>query len=163
MITRMSATTIRRFDAGDADRVVELSLAAWAPVFASFRSVLGEDIYRRVFPEWEVSQAKAVRDALTDEESWVSVTGDRISGFTTIKFDLAERSGEIYMIAVDPAFQRQGIANQLIEFSCAEMKSRGIDLASIATGGDPGHAPARAAYENAGFTPFPQVWYSKLL
>ena len=31
------------------------------------------------------------------------------------------------------------------------MRSRGMDIAVVETGGDPGHAPARAAYEKAGF------------
>jgi hypothetical protein len=43
------------------------------------------------------------------------------------------------------------------------MRTRGIDLAIVTTGGDPGHAPARATYDTAGFTPVPQVWYSKLI
>lgn len=30
-----------------------------------------------------------------------------------------------------------------------------MDLAIVATGGDPGHAPAGATYEKAGFTPAP--------
>jgi hypothetical protein len=43
------------------------------------------------------------------------------------------------------------------------MRARGIDLATVSTGGDPGHAAARRTYESAGFTAFPQVWYAKLL
>ena len=38
--------------------------------------------------------------------------------------------------------------------------ARGMGLA---TGGDPGHAPARRTYERAGFTGCPQVWYAKRL
>ena len=43
------------------------------------------------------------------------------------------------------------------------MRRRGITLATVATGGDPGHAPARRTYEKAGFTSFPQVLYSRIL
>jgi hypothetical protein len=43
------------------------------------------------------------------------------------------------------------------------MRARGLSLAIVATGGDPGHAPARATYEKAGFTGCPQVWYAKVL
>ena len=75
----------------------------------------------------------------------------------------ADRSAEIYMIAVDPAVQRRGVASLLTEHALDEMRTRGMDLAIVATGGDPGHAPARATYEKAGFTPCPQVWYSRLL
>ena len=43
------------------------------------------------------------------------------------------------------------------------MREHGAVLAVIGTGGDPGHAPARAAYEKAGFRPFPQVRYYRML
>jgi hypothetical protein len=33
----------------------------------------------------------------------------------------------------------------------------------VGTGGDPGHAPARAAYESFGFTLLPSARYLKLL
>ena len=33
------------------------------------------------------------------------------------------------------------------------IKEQGVDLAGVATGGDPGHAPARALYERLDFNP----------
>ena len=87
----------------------------------------------------------------------------RVVGFVNVIFDEPGRSGEIYMIAVDPQIQRRGVGSLLTEKALDEMRARGIDLAIVATGGDPGHAPARATYDRAGFTPIPQVWYSKLI
>jgi ribosomal protein S18 acetylase RimI-like enzyme len=159
----MSAMTIRRFVAGDTDRVVELSLAAWTPVFESFHAVLGDDLYRRVHPDWQHHQAASVRDALERNDTWVAVDDGTAVGFVNVIFDQAERSGEIYMIAVDPAAQRRGVASRLTEHALDEMRARGLDLATVATGGDPGHAPARRTYEKAGFVGCPQVWYAKLL
>jgi ribosomal protein S18 acetylase RimI-like enzyme len=159
----MSATTIRPFVAGDTDRVVELSLAAWAPVFESFHAVLGDDLYRRVHPDWQSHQAAAVRDAVQRNDTWVAVADGTTIGFVNVIFDEAEHSGEIYMIAVHPAAQRQGVASGLTDHALDEMRARGLDLATVATGGDPGHAPARRTYEKAGFTGCPQVWYAKLL
>jgi hypothetical protein len=43
------------------------------------------------------------------------------------------------------------------------MRSAGMRLAMIGTGGDPGHAPARRTYEKAGYTPLPAVNYFKAL
>jgi ribosomal protein S18 acetylase RimI-like enzyme len=164
MSTRANQTTgLRRYRRSDADRIVELSLAAWAPVFASFRAILGDDLYARVHPDWMTDQAASVREALERNDTWVAVTGDTVTGFVNVDFDEEARSGEIYMIAVDPDAQRHGIATMLTELALDEMRARGIDLAIVATGGDPGHAPARATYEKAGFTPAPQVWYSMLL
>jgi ribosomal protein S18 acetylase RimI-like enzyme len=159
----VSTTTIRRFAPEDGPRVVDLSLEAWAPVFESFRAMLGDELYLRVHPAWRSDQAASVRGALERNDTWVAVTGDDISGFVNVVFDADERAGEIYMIAVDPAQQRQGIASALTEHALDEMRARGLDLATVATGGDPGHAPARRTYERAGFTGAPQVWYARLL
>jgi ribosomal protein S18 acetylase RimI-like enzyme len=156
-------TEIRQYRSDDAEAVVRLSIEAWEPVFASFRAILGEALYQRVHPDWETDQAASVRDALDRNDTWVSVNDGSVSGFVNVAFDLPAGSAEIYMIAVDPAFQRQGIASALTEWALDEMRARGIDLAIVATGGDPGHAPARATYEKAGFTGCPQVWYARTL
>jgi ribosomal protein S18 acetylase RimI-like enzyme len=157
------ATTIRRFESADADRLVELSLAAWEPVFASFHTMLGERLYRRVHPDWRTDQSAAVREALDRNETWVAVTDGTVNGFVNVIFNYEERSAEIYMIAVDPWAQRRGVATMLTERALSEMTARRIDLAIVATGGDAGHAPARATYEKAGFIGAPQVWYAKIL
>jgi ribosomal protein S18 acetylase RimI-like enzyme len=157
------STTIRPFVPADADRIVELSLAAWQPVFSSFRDILGADLYGRVHPNWKDAQAASVRQALERNSSWVSIHGDAITGFVNVVFNHAERSGEIHMIAVDPAHQRQGAASLLTQHALEAMRAQGLDLAIVATGGDPGHAPARRTYERAGFTGCPQVWYAKRL
>jgi hypothetical protein len=43
------------------------------------------------------------------------------------------------------------------------MRDAGVEVASIGTGGDDFHAPARALYESLGFTPFPAVNYTKAI
>jgi ribosomal protein S18 acetylase RimI-like enzyme len=163
MLDTMSSTSIRPYDTEDCTRVVELSLHAWARVFDSFHTMLGDDLYRRVHPDWRTDQAASVRDALDRNDTWVSVSDGTVSGFVNVAFDIENRSGEIYMIAVDPAYQRQGVASALTEVAVEEMRARGLDLAIVATGGDPGHAPARRTYEKAGFIGSTQVWYAKLI
>jgi GNAT superfamily N-acetyltransferase len=161
-------TTIRPLAASDIVPVVDLSLRAWAPVFDSFRQVLGEEIYLHLYPEWSAMQAAAVERVLRDEamHTWVADHDGRVAGFVAIVHDRQEdepRSSEIEMIAVDPEHQRRGIAADLITYAVDRMREHGSELAVIGTGGDPGHAPARAAYERAGFTPLPLVRYYKVL
>ena len=50
-----------------------------------------------------------------------------------------------------------------MEHALAVMRQRNLTLATVGTGGDPGHLPARLLYESVGFKPFPQVLYSMLL
>jgi hypothetical protein len=43
------------------------------------------------------------------------------------------------------------------------MRAHGMDIVAVGTGGDPGHAPARALYESLGYTALPGVRYLSLL
>jgi hypothetical protein len=47
----------------------------------------------------------------------------------------------------------------LNEFALEKMKASGMKIAAVATGGDPGHAPARRSYEKAGYKALPLVRY----
>ena len=156
---------IRALTEADTEAVVRLSLRAWAPVFASFQQVLGDQIYHRIYPDWLESQAEEVAKVCHEHRgtTWVAVAGDEPVGFVAVVYGPEPRTGEIEMLAVDPAHQRQGIAGTLITFAVDRMREAGCRLAAIGTGGDPGHAPARRAYEKAGFTAMPQVRYYKAL
>jgi ribosomal protein S18 acetylase RimI-like enzyme len=150
---------IREFDKDDLDAVVAFSLRAWEPVFASLREVLGDSIFLRLYPDWRVNQAEAVRSSCTNDELdvYVAVVDTRPVGFVTVALNVYshERMGAIEMIGVDPNYQRLGIATSLTEFTFDQMRRCGMDIAVVETGGDPGHAPARALYRETGFALLP--------
>jgi GNAT superfamily N-acetyltransferase len=157
---------IREFGDDDLETVIEFSLRAWAPVFAAVRDVLGDQIFLRLHPDWKASQAEAVRSSCTDGERdvFVAVASGRPVGFVVVALNaFHERMGVIEIIGVDPDYQRRGISSRLTEFAAEHMRSRGMDIAVVETGGDPGHAPARAVYETAGFTLLPIARYFRLL
>ena len=159
-------TSIREFRKDDLGAIVELSLRAWEPVFASVRQVLGDDIFLRLHPGWKEDQAEAVRSACTNEERdvFVAVVDGRPVGFVAVALDaFHEGMGLIDIIGVDPDYQRRGIGSRLTGFATEFMSSRGMDIAVVETGGDPGHQPARAAYEAEGFTLLPIARYFRLL
>jgi GNAT superfamily N-acetyltransferase len=161
-----SAIEIREFREGDLETVVEFSLRAWAPVFASVRDVLGDDIFLRLHPDWKANQAEAVRSSCTNDERdvFVAVANGRPVGFVAVALNsFHERMGVIDVIGVDPDYQRRGISLRLTEFATKHMRSCGMDIAVVETGGDPGHTPARRAYETAGFTLLPIARYFRLL
>ncbi len=64
---------IRPFEVGDLPHVVDLSLRAWAPVFASLRAQLGDPIFLRLHPDWEAGQAEAVTVTCTSEDREIFV------------------------------------------------------------------------------------------
>jgi GNAT superfamily N-acetyltransferase len=157
---------IREFQESDLDAIVEFSLRAWDPVFASLRDVLGDPIFFRLKPDWKEAQAEEVRVSCTSDErdAFVAVVDSRPVGFVTVALNaFNERMGVIDIIGVDPDFQRRGIASQLTGHALHHMRRCGMDIAAVGTGGDPGHAPARAAYEALGFTLLPSARYLKLL
>ena len=159
---------IRRLTDADLDEVVALSLRAWTPVFASLRGALGETVYAQLYPDWRASQARGVEQVCRSaSEAWVADVDGRPAGFAAVvhhdeTYD-EPCSGEIEMIAVDPDHQRRGVADRLLAHSLDAMRQAGLRLAVVATGGDPGHGPARAAYEKAGFTGLPLVRYYQAL
>ncbi len=158
-------TTIEPYDDSRLDAVVRLSLRAWEPVFASIASVMDPEVYREQHPDWRATQRKAVEAACADEDVhvWVAADGAQTLGFVALKLHADDRMGEIHMIAVDPDFQRRGIAKALTEHSLAWFGRAGMTTVMVDTGGDPGHAPARRTYESAGFRALPIARYFKKL
>lgn len=162
-----AAVEIRSFEPADLEAVVEFALRAWEPVFASLRDVLGGPIFDRLHdPDWRTAQADAVRSSCTSEDRhvFVAVVDGRPVGFASVALDaFHERMGVVEIVGVDPAYQRRGIARRLMEHSVEFMRDRGMDIAAVGTGGDVGHAAARALYQALGYTSLPGVRYLKLL
>jgi ribosomal protein S18 acetylase RimI-like enzyme len=157
-------TMIRPATPDDEDRIVALSLLAWEPVFASMRDCVGSAIYTQLFTDdWRAYQEKDVRRACGAYPVWVAVVDGVVAGFTAVDLPEGEPHGEIYMIAVDPAHQGRGIGQALTEWAVDQMREAGRVLAIVNTGGDPGHAPARATYEKAGFVSLPSEQYFRLI
>jgi ribosomal protein S18 acetylase RimI-like enzyme len=146
--------------------VVDLSLRAWAPVFASLEQVLGSEIFKRMHPDWREDQQRAVEDVCTakGEQVWVAEVDGTVAGFVAIELHHPERSmGEISMLAVDPDHQGGGIGTALTEFALERLEEAGMKVAMVETGGDPGHAAARRTYEKAGYVLLPIARYFKNL
>jgi GNAT superfamily N-acetyltransferase len=157
---------IREYHHSDEEAVVELSLRAWEPVFASMEQVLGHEISLRLHGDWRRFQAKAVRDILANSAMhvWVAKIGRGVVAFVAATLLDPERLlGEISMLAVDPDAQNRGVGTALTEFATAWLRSSGMRVAMVGTGGDVGHAPARHVYEKANYTVIPIARYFQAL
>jgi GNAT superfamily N-acetyltransferase len=158
---------IRPYEESDLEPIVEFSLRAWQPVFESLRQVLGDAIFARLHqPDWTAVQEAAVRSTCTSDERdvFVAVADGLPVGFAAVALNaFHERMGVVDIIAVDPVYQRRGIARQLMERSSEHMRAKGMDIAAVGTGGDLGHGPARALYETLNYTALPGVRYLRLL
>ena len=157
---------IRELADDDLDAVVAFSLRAWEPVFASLQEVLGDEIFLRLHPDWREGQADTVRSICRNDErdAFVAVVGARPVGFVAVALNaFHERMGVIEIVGVDPDYQGHGIGARLTEFAVDHLRRCGMDVAVVETGGDPGHAPARALYGETGFTLLPIARYFRLL
>jgi ribosomal protein S18 acetylase RimI-like enzyme len=157
---------IEPYEDSKLDAIVGLSLRAWEPVFESLRDAMLPEVYRAFYrDDWRGAQRAAVESVCADKDVHVFVASEesRTTGFVALKLHPEDRMGEIYMIAVDPDFQRRGIASILTSHSVEWFKNAGMSIVMVETGGDPGHAPARRAYESSGFRLLPVARYFKAL
>lgn len=155
---------LRTCDSADADQIVALGLRAWEPVFASMRETLGSPLFRRLFTDdWRRYQETDIRRALSEYLVTVAEEQGQVVGYVAIDLPADEIHGEISMLAVDPAFQSRGIGSQLTEHAVDEVRRAGREMVMVETGGDPGHARARATYERHGFVGLPSERYFLLV
>ena len=155
---------IRPVSNDDIEDLVRLSLLAWAPVFSSFKQVLGSRIYPLIYPDWRKQQREVVEGVCNDDKNtivWVAELDGIVSGFIAYTLNTEDKTGEVELLAVHPDYQNRGIGTALNDFVLEKMKESDMKIASVSTGGDPGHAPVRRSYEKAGYTALPLVRYYK--
>jgi len=146
----------------DLDALERIRQKAFAPVFDSFRTILGDTIYEHAQRAEDEEQADVLVALFGEDsvwENWKLLFDGNIAGFVSIRLDVPTRVGEIGLNAVDPAYAKRGLGTHMYQFAVRRMKEAGMKVATVATGGDPSHLPARKAYRNAGFTvEIPSVW-----
>jgi predicted O-methyltransferase YrrM/ribosomal protein S18 acetylase RimI-like enzyme len=151
----------------DGPRLEAIRRDAFAPVRASFRSILGDEIYDLAQRREDDAQQGLLASLMAADSAWtlyVARSGDEIVGFVAIRLDGETQVGEIGLNAVDPAHAGQGVGTAMYALALARMKGAGMKVATVATGGDPSHAPARRAYRKAGFeAEIPSVWMCRRL
>lgn len=157
---------IRPFRGSDLEAVVALSLGAWEPVFRSLEAGMDPAVFEAFYPgrDWRPVQRKSVVTTCGDGDNvWVAESEGAVIGFAVLRFHGADKLGEIYMLAVDPAHQGKGVGSRLTEFSLERFRAAGMGIAMVETGGDEGHAPARRTYERAGFRALPLARFFRKL
>jgi ribosomal protein S18 acetylase RimI-like enzyme len=150
------AVTIRDLAPQDIEAVVQVALAAWEPIYAARRQALGEALFGVEHPDWRAEKARQVRSACEPDGGGAALVAEfdgRIVGFATCYANVRPGIAEIGNNAVSPDCQGRGIAPRLYARILEQMKAAGMRCVRVTTGGDAAHAPARRAYEKAGFDP----------
>jgi len=149
---RLSLRPIRSEDLPELHRIRRL---AFLPIFESFRSLVGDEIAPIAFGAAEEEQARHLDEICAPDSGHhvlAAIDQAEMVGFVSFSVDPAKRKGELGLNAVAPAYSGRGIGTWMYEEALVRMKALGAEVVEVGTGGDPAHAPARRAYEKAGFS-----------
>ena len=159
--------SIRRARDSDAAHLEDVRRAAFAPVFASFRALLGEEISQVTQIRDDQEQAEYLNLLLEPDSGWelyVAEQGGVVVGFVSVQLNGQTFIGEIGLNAVHPDHAGAGIGSKMYDVVLNRMRQAGMRVATVSTGGDASHAPARRAYQKAGFTVgIPSIWLCQAL
>jgi GNAT superfamily N-acetyltransferase len=115
----------------------------------------------------DAHQGELLRSMFAADSIWdvfVAELDARVVGFCAVRLDPERQLGEIGLNAVAPEHASRGVGTALYERALEHMRVAGMKVATVSTGGDPAHAPARRAYEKAGFhASIPSVWMCRPL
>ena len=146
---------IREFRQDDLGTILDIAVAAWQPVFESTRNIIGDELFEITYPDPNARKRNSISTACNENDPtlvWVAEQDGEIAGFITVIFNHEKLVAEIGNNAVSPSHQGSGIGTQMYEFVLKQIKQTGMKSAVVTTGGDEAHAPARRAYEKAGFS-----------
>ncbi|NMA41797.1 MAG: GNAT family N-acetyltransferase [Oligosphaeraceae bacterium] len=145
---------IRPYQKSDLAIVMDIANRAWSSIRKMSRQELGDKIADLMNPYGDdKSKGEQIRRQAEEapEQFWICEEQGKIVGFITFAVNKSAQYGEILNNAADPDCGLKGIGQQMykavLEHFCAE----GLKYAKVHTGLDWAHAPARRAYERAGF------------
>lgn len=107
---------IRGAVVSDAPRLQEVRQAAFAPVFASFRALLGEDIYQLAQARSDEAQADYLASLLASDSGWEVYVAEQagvVVGFVSLQLNRDTTIGEIGLNAVHPDWAGAGIGTAI--------------------------------------------------
>lgn len=164
----MTDTTLQivPYDPSYLKDVLDLSMLAWEPVFPLMKEAVPDYVYAAFYPDgWEKRQLADISNVCRDDETriWLALKGDAVAGYVGLRVHEEDSMGEIYVIAVHPEFQRQGICAAMMSHAFDWFREQDLAMVMVETGGDEGHAAARTAYERAGFERYPVARYFRKL
>jgi ribosomal protein S18 acetylase RimI-like enzyme len=144
---------IRPYRPDDLATIMDIGDRAWAPIYAHLRALLGAEVFDASRPDVSGAKGRQIRAAceLHPDRMLICERAGRTVGFCTLLLD-AVGNGEIGNNAVDPACGEKGVGQEMYRAAFAWFRERGCLVAKVTTGLDQAHAPARRAYERAGFS-----------
>lgn len=144
---------IRPFRPADLPVIMDIGNRAWKPIYDMYQRLRGDDLFTLLTPDRDTAKGSQVKHHAehTPERILICEEAGRIVGFLTFHLDREKGIATIGNNAVDPACELKGIGQQMYQAAFARFRQEGMRFAKVTTGLDEAHAPARRAYERAGF------------
>jgi len=158
--------TLRYATIDDFHRMDEITIICYTAIHESWIEMQSEaisEVLRNPGVTWQERKTKQNHDLFTLHPEWVWVLehGPNIIGFTTFKIDYERSLGIIDNNGVLPQYAGQGLGKFMYRHVLDYFRKEGLNVASVETGLDDPHIPARRAYEGVGFdrsTPVVYYW-----
>jgi ribosomal protein S18 acetylase RimI-like enzyme len=150
----------------DLSGLVELTIEAFRPLYEQhLPDQLSPQVFEHDHAAWEDDYREEVptfHDPSNDHLITLAEEGGELLGYVGWNISAGD-SGRLEMVAVHPVAQHRGVGTALCREVVERLRSRGVTVVHIGTGGDAFHAPARRLYESLGFRGYPVVDYTKAL
>lgn len=144
---------IRKYKSDDLTIVMSIGNKAWREIYKMFRETYGDELFQLMVSDETTTKGNQIKGHCNQHPEWVLICEEegRIVGFITFSLDLDKKIGIIGNNAKDPDCNLKGIGQQMYKAVFDYFRDNGMIYASVHTGLDYSHAPARKAYEKAGF------------
>ena len=143
---------MREYKSEDLAKVMEIANIAWRPIRQMSREALGDTIADILNPAGDDCSKGLQVKAQIESGQWgiaVCEHEGEVVGFIT--YSINGIWGEICNNGALTSTGLKGIGQTMYKFVMEEFRKAGVKVAKVTTGLDWAHAPARRAYERAGF------------
>lgn len=148
----MSEYVIRPAKDDDTDTLVEIAKNEWKAIYEGYREQMGDEIFFSFFPDSAAQKEAQIRKNVETGNCFVTECDGKIAGFIYYVYSEENKIGIISNNAVSSEFRGKGIGPRQYEFIFDTLRRLGAKGVKVTTGLDEAHAPARRAYEKAGFS-----------
>lgn len=144
---------IRNYKIEDLPVIMDIANRAWQGIYDMYLDAYGKELFEIITPDRLTVKGEQIQSHCKKHPDWIFICEEeeKIVGFATFHIDSEKKIGEIGNNAVDPGCGLKGIGQQMYKAVLERFSREGMKYAKVGTGLDPAHAPARRAYERAGF------------
>lgn len=145
----MSDITVRIATADDISAIADIVRDGWEDIYNGYRTQLGDDIYDSIYTAPLEVKADKIGSVIKEGRVLVAELDGCVCGFAS--YLVEGEVGSLKDNAVAKSARGQGVATALYEAVFDKLRAAECTVVRVGTGLDEAHAPARRAYEKAGF------------